>query len=146
MESRERVTRAIEFECPDRIPMMHAFLPSAIQKYGERTVRSLFEKYPHDYADVYQYSTMSSDPIFQKGGCRDAWGCIWLNVKGGIMGQVTGHPLSHWDSLEEYEFPNPLDDPYFEQVESSLKKDGHKKFYSVDYLCFFERMVFRLYG
>jgi len=140
MNSRERVIRAIEFESPDRIPIMHAFLPSAIRRHGEKIIREIFEKYPHDYADVYQYSTMPSDPLYQKGVHCDEWGCIWLNVQGGILGQVVGHPLESWDSLKNYEFPNPLNDQFFEQVEDSLKKEGHKKYYTVDYICFFERL------
>jgi len=53
------------------------------------------------------------------------------------LGQVVGHPLESWDSLKNYEPPNPLNDPFFEQVENSLKKEGHKKYYTVDYIYVF---------
>jgi hypothetical protein len=80
MNSSERVIHAIEFDCPDRIPIMHAFLPAATAKLGENTINDIFDKYPHDFADVYQYSTMSADALYQKGIHRDDWGCIWGNA------------------------------------------------------------------
>jgi len=53
VNGRERGIRAIEFDCPGRIPIMHAFLPAATAKLGENAVKIIFDKYPHDFADVY---------------------------------------------------------------------------------------------
>lgn len=140
MNSRERVIRAIEFDSPDRIPIMHAFLPSAVAKLGENTVKDILDKYPHDFSDVYQYSTMSADPLYQKGTYRDDWGCVWVNARGGILGQVKEHPLRDLKTLRDYEPPDPLSDPYFTRVEKYLKSSDCQGYTTVDYLCFFERM------
>jgi len=50
MTSRERVKRAIEFQGVDRIPVMHAILPAAWYRYGEK-LQSIIEKYPSDLTE-----------------------------------------------------------------------------------------------
>jgi len=80
VNGRMRVIRAIEFDCPARIPIMHAFLPAATAKLGENAVKDISDKYPHDFADVYQYSTMPADPLYQKRIHRDDWGCFCVNT------------------------------------------------------------------
>ena len=59
---------------------MHAFLPAATAKLGENAVKDISDKYPHDFADVYQYSTMPADPLYQKRIHRDDWGCFCVNT------------------------------------------------------------------
>jgi uroporphyrinogen-III decarboxylase len=61
MTSRERVIRAIEFKCPDRVPVMHAVLPAAWYKYGEDLAKIL-SRYPRDIASRLNKSDISKSP------------------------------------------------------------------------------------
>ncbi len=38
---------------------------------------------------------------------EDRWGCTWSYPLVGLSGQVVGHPLSRWDDMEAYRFPDP---------------------------------------
>jgi hypothetical protein len=51
MNSRERVTRAIEHTGPDRVPITHATLPGAYAHYG-RALEDLYRRYPSDVTNV----------------------------------------------------------------------------------------------
>lgn len=61
MTSRERVIRAIEFNRPDRIPIMHAVLPAAWYKYGDR-LAGILSKYPRDLSLNSGRSEISARP------------------------------------------------------------------------------------
>ena len=37
----------------------------------------------------------------------DDWGCLWETTQNGITGTVTQHPLSDWDNLKTYHYPDP---------------------------------------
>lgn len=144
MNSRERVLRAIEFGGPDKVPIFHAFLPGALIRHGEK-IRKIFIRYPQDYAPINQYATMLEDPIYRKGAhFKDEWGCVWENRLGGVAGQVKEFPLENLENLRTYEFPDPLENAYgstsFDRVESYIRKEGHEKYISVDYICYFERL------
>lgn len=47
MTSHERVLKAIKFDGPDRVPIMHAVLPAAWYKYGE-SLHRILSRYPRD--------------------------------------------------------------------------------------------------
>jgi len=49
MDSRERVRRAIAFECPDRAPVMHAVLPAGWYQHGA-ALHEILARYPRDLA------------------------------------------------------------------------------------------------
>jgi hypothetical protein len=57
MNSRERVIRAIEFESPDRIPIMRAFLPSAIRRCGEKIMSALKIRFLWLFLNKLSYET-----------------------------------------------------------------------------------------
>jgi len=136
----------MEFSGPDKVPIFHAFLPGAFMRHGKK-IKEIFVRYPQDYAPVNQYATMREDPIYQKGASfKDEWGCVWKNPIGGVAGQVKEYPLGNLDNLKTYEFPDPLEEnrPFgsttFDETEKYLRKEGHEKYASVDYLCYFERL------
>jgi len=87
MTSRERVLRAIEFGCPDRIP--------------------LFKGPDADIAGV-GYAPAAGFTPREPG--MDEWGCVRtsLNREAGDQGQVTTHPLSDWGAFDSYTFPDPF--------------------------------------
>lgn len=104
--SYDRVKRAINFKNPDRIPIMHAILPGAWLKYGDK-LYDIIKKYPSDLTtnEILLSSTRSAScvydsgeitkkykisddfsiieprhfmygPLVSKGQQQDEWGCI----------------------------------------------------------------------
>ena len=116
MTSRERVKRAIKFQRPDRVPMIHAYLPAAADKLGNR-LQEVLEKYPSDYGSAALGGYSGDDHIKMVDGDTDVWGCRWSNLQEGIVGQVTGHPLADWDAFKSYVPPDPAE--YLPQDEKS---------------------------
>lgn len=100
--------RAIEYECPDRIPITNSAVPAGLIKYGEKLER-IFREYPSDFGPRYAPSTYPQQAFFlhRKKRYLDEWGCEWLMLKHGILGQVKGHPLADLKALETYQFPEP---------------------------------------
>jgi len=118
MDSKERVIRCIKFECPDRIPISYeGIYQAAFERYGNN-LSEILKKYPSDFASsgfspvgVYRHEIPSENPRIKK--FVDEWGCIWVKIYVGLEGQCVGHPLSDWDLLDKYEFPNP---PHFKKI------------------------------
>lgn len=110
--------RAIEFECPDRVPISYeGIYEAAFEKYG-CFLNRIFERYPSDFAisgfspiGVYRREIFNGDSHVKK--FIDEWRCIWAKIHKGLEGQCIGHPLSDWRFLETYEFPEP---PYFKKI------------------------------
>ncbi|HDN62411.1 MAG TPA: hypothetical protein ENF56_00445 [Candidatus Bathyarchaeota archaeon] len=140
MNSRERVIRAITFEEPDRVPVMHSSLRWSGSEERRNEFRKIIEKYPEDYGYSHYHGSGKVDKRTVRGVYRDEWGVVWKNVTGSIIGQIVHHPLSNWEAFSSYEFPDPLEDPVFEFVERYIQKVGHEKYISVDYISLFERM------
>ncbi|MCF7918507.1 MAG: methyltransferase [Candidatus Cloacimonetes bacterium] len=91
---REIVQKTLQFHYPERIARDLWLLPVAAQQYPE-TVKWLQEKYPSDFTGSGYYyppsSQVKGDP-HKKGFFRDEWGCEFLNLQEGIIGEVK-HPL-----------------------------------------------------
>jgi len=106
MEPRQRVIATIELNRPDRAPILHAPLPAALIKYGEK-LNEIFLKYPQDFGpsrfSIPKHEELS--PSYRKGIHKDEWGTVWATVTDGIHGQVYDHPLKSWEDLDAYEFP-----------------------------------------
>ena len=112
MESRERVIRAIGFEGPDRVPNSYFGLyEAAYGTYGE-SLKKILAKYPSDFASsgfvatgIYRREISRKDVRMRR--FVDEWGCVWARLHDGLAGQCCEHPLSSWDFLDDYEFPEP---------------------------------------
>ncbi len=87
MTSFERVLRTFEFQCPDRIPL---------GKGSE--------------ADVAFVGYRAADDFVPGKPGMNEWGCVWasLNPSEGDQGQVTEHPLSDWQQIQNFVFPDPF--------------------------------------
>ncbi|MBO3804234.1 MAG: hypothetical protein JTT11_10290, partial [Candidatus Brockarchaeota archaeon] len=93
MDSREAVIKAIEFEGPERVPLQFPDL-------GYTDIEGLPLLPTPDPGKGWR-------PSVGRSG-EDEWGCYWTILPGRPnMGQVTGHPLSDWEKLGNYEFPEP---------------------------------------
>jgi len=112
MDSRERVTRAVEFESPDRVP---------------------FEWYRHGISEPdLERSDLAwmgfkplAEPATRERGdevrVTDEWGCEWVSYKLiPTMGQPLGHPLRDWGLIDEYQFPRLELNRRFEGLEKRV--------------------------
>jgi len=146
MNSRECVTRTIEFKRPDRIPISYMLNPVTFSKYT-RELKELFTRFPPDFIDINKQIELSiaDNPKYKRGEFIDEWGCTWKNRQDGFMGRCIGHPLSNWKVLNMYKFPDPLDDPLFDKCEKEIMAVGHEKYICGGWELLFERMA-RLCG
>jgi uroporphyrinogen decarboxylase len=105
MTSKERVLRTLEFKSPDRIPYDAWILPGAFSKYGEKLTR-LVEQYPLDIIPVAGPSDHGFTPeYYQRGTYTDLWGCPWVNIQPGLIGEVKDHILANDEELDKYHPP-----------------------------------------
>lgn len=124
MNSREIVIKAIEFDDPERIPLQFPDL-------GYNDMEGLPLLPNHDAGTGWSPSAGRSG--------EDEWGCYWTILPSRPnMGQVTGHPLSDWRNLMNYEFPDlklpPVDLEHKRRIEGKYLMGGT--------LTLFERMHF----
>jgi uroporphyrinogen decarboxylase len=105
MTGKERVLRTLEFKNPDRIPCDAWIMPGAFSKYGEKLAR-LVEQYPVDIMAVPGPSDHGFTPeYYQRGTYTDLWGCTWINIQPGMIGEVKNHILAGDGRLDGYRPP-----------------------------------------
>ncbi len=103
MQPREIVRRAIELECPPRLPFWQHAVPRS----------------PDDVCDIWEMDRARAGWFFDRCAADD-WGCLWAVTEKKNMGQVVGHPLADWSLLERFRPPDPRDSFYFERIEPEL--------------------------
>lgn len=104
MTSRERVYATLDFQGPDRIPVDFWLLP-AVMLGREDRVKALLKAYPRDF-----YRAPYDDPLYHpgtytRGSYTDAWGCEWLVLQEGMIGEVKRSPLADYAKLASYQWP-----------------------------------------
>ena len=141
MNSRERVTRAIEFTGPDRIPFEHAVFPGAFQHHGEQLIKVL-NQYPDDFGKRH-FSASQFPPKTEKNleEYRDEWGSHWIRLRGYTAGEVKNPALPTWDAFRNYQFPPIPEQEQFDQLKESLKV-SHEYYATGSGGNLFERMQF----
>jgi len=143
MNSRERVTRAIEMKGPDRIPLTHATLQGAFEKYGE-SLHKLYEKYPSDVCNVGAATFGEYGPQVDVPS-RDAWGSLWVRHTNEHKGQIVSGPLKDRDKLKTFEAPDTATDKIMANVVETLDANSCKKYTLADGDTLWQRM-FYLHG
>jgi len=120
MTSKEIVTRAIEFNNPERLPMR---CPA------------------HGYDDTYkvQWNQLGFGDLNSRESF-DEWGCKWKRTEIENMGLITGHPLIEWENLDHYKFPDPDDPKFYEGIERGFEKSDGKYVYVDIFMLLFERL------
>ena len=148
MDGRERYIRALTFDNPDRVPVMHCTLKGAWQKYGKE-LEDLYARYPSDVL----LSSRTRGPFAFTGSERgywadgevtyDDWGCGWLWNTPEYMGQAVHHPLADWSALASFRPPDPMTGQEgVDLMEIEVDADGHRHFVLVDGGELFQRMIF----
>jgi uroporphyrinogen decarboxylase len=107
MTSRERVTAALTFGTPDRVPRDLWVLPY-VSLFRKQELDSLLERFPLDFGKP-ELSPGSDDQDLQKyaqpGSYTDEWGSVWHLAEPGIVGEVKQPVLADWSRLASYRPP-----------------------------------------
>lgn len=134
MNSKENVTRAIEFRTPNRIPLI---FPSC----GFTDVINLQLGWDKNWnPGMPKFDFINSR---EPGNFIDEWGCIWTVTGVGDMGQVTGHPLEDFSKIDGYKFPDPYAPGRFEEIKNNTNDSKYILFWIP--LTLFERL-YMLHG
>ncbi len=108
MTSRERVTRAIEFQRPDHLPISHAILPSAQYRYEDKLsdiINSFHEDFGwHLLPDLPREKL---PPLYKLGKHYDDWKTLWYVTEEGRCGIPVEYPLnSDFSNYNKYRWPD----------------------------------------
>jgi uroporphyrinogen decarboxylase len=143
MNSRERVTRAIEQTGPDRVPITHATLPGAYAHHGS-ALEDLYRRYPSDVADVGAATSGEYGPRIGEPS-RDTWGSLWVRHTDEHKGQIVRGPLENWDALQTFEPPDTSSDAILAEIEARLAANGGARYAMADGDTLWQRL-FYLHG
>jgi len=112
ISARENFIRTLEFRDPEWLPTSFAISPACWQVYRE-DLEEVVMRHPLIFGE-YEKGTVDFDAFYGSYGGEehftDEWGCVWGNLREGMLGQVVEHPLADWDALATYEPPDPLGD------------------------------------
>jgi uroporphyrinogen decarboxylase len=123
MSSYEVVRRAIEFEYPERVPLI-------FDKFGKDDTKFTAPN------QIYPWENQDTPENL------DEWGCLWVRSEMDNMGYCLGHPLAEWSSLDHYHWPDPDDPGFYDGMEAKLTDSEGKYIRTGLLITLFERMRF----
>jgi len=112
MTSKEIVKKAILFQGPERIPY----------------------SLPQEYGDDFLCVGIDPDPNWQprikeENKWEDEWGCIWEKLPQDVtMGQVKFHPLSDYENMKNYKFPDYKNPYRYISAKKIVSENKEEKF------------------
>ncbi len=112
MNIRENTLAAWKFQKPEWIPVT-VWIPSqSWLEYDPTELDDIMATHPLLFPDHVRGSVDPSkitfDPfVTANQPFIDDWGAEWLTTSNGMVGVVTGHPLSDWSAFENYKAPDP---------------------------------------
>jgi len=124
--SRELVTRCLQFEYPKRVPRDLWILPWARIHFPE-TITELERRFPTDFTRTeyfYPPSPRVKGKPYTVGEYTDEWGCTFVTIQEGVEGEVKApivQDIADWKSVR----------PPYEQLPENPQKayDQIKRFY-----------------
>ena len=108
LSDKENFLRAIEFRRPEWVPIVFELLGVA-EKHGP-ALGELMLRHPLVFDPERARRAGAVKPCAEPPRERrftDDWGCEWLEVQRGIIGQVVGHPLVSWSALGDLRIADP---------------------------------------
>jgi hypothetical protein len=118
--SYEVVRNAIEFKCPERLPLRFESL---------------------GLSDVHRVSWnqigVGNKELRES---NDEWGCTWIRSEVKNMGQVKGHPLADWKVVDKFKWPDPTNPAFYEGMEGKFEGADDKYIITEIFMLLFERM------
>jgi uroporphyrinogen decarboxylase len=112
MDARERVRRAVEFRCPDRLPFW--------QHWNHKTHSA-----PDDICNIWEMDRAEAGWFFDRAAADD-WGCLWSTTELKNIGQVVRYPLADWSDLDHYRPPDPINPFYYDRLGPLLDQAGDR--------------------
>lgn len=106
MNLKERVTRAITFQSPDKPPLYYRTDPRR--------------------SDIVQAAYNAPTRFIDRDRTIDEWGCAWGNIIGTGTGYVVRHPLAGWSDFDSYTMPDPRRSDRFGEIEAAVKAHPDK--------------------
>lgn len=131
MTSRELVLSTLEFRNTDgRVPRDLWTLPWATNRYPEM-MRKLNEDFPMDFSGPkvkYAQRTIEQGDSCAVGEYIDAWGCKFLNIHAGVIGEVKQPQVQDDDWLDagKVHFPEEWLSFEIDQVNEACRNAGDK--------------------
>jgi uroporphyrinogen decarboxylase len=107
LSSRDLVTRALRFQHPGRVPRDLWTLPWAETHYPDE-LRRLLERFPPDFVQaptVYSPSARVRGDAYTPGEFTDEWGCTFVNIQAGAIGEVREPMLAEIDGWKSVRPP-----------------------------------------
>lgn len=144
LSSRERVVRAIHFQCPDRPPISHAILPSAQYHYGE-ALKAITDAVPEDFGWrlLPDLPREKLPPLYKKGRNRDAFGTMWWVTDEGRCGIPVEFPIAEdWSNYDQYRWPEVFDAgvPKYRLYSGHMSGTSDEYYARGGWIVFFEQM------
>jgi hypothetical protein len=100
MSSRELVYQSLEFAAPQRIPRDLWLLPWA-NSHHPAALQRIQKQYPSDFITapaVFERDPHTSGDPYQKGTYIDEWGCTFVNLQNGYIGEVRSPMVESWEA------------------------------------------------
>jgi len=142
MTSSERVKKAISFDYPDRPPVSHAILPSAMLHYGDKLrdiLKDVHEDFGWDYLPDLPKEKLP--PYYKKGRNKDGFGVVWESSEDGEYGLPVEKPLSDWSKYKSFVWPDFEVKPPVYRLYSGHMVGKDPRWYSRGgWITFFENM------
>ena len=107
--SRQRMLDALEFNDPDRIPVVYHDSPAGLHTHGQKLL-DLFNRYPPDNPTTFNSipgpteGTVDQDGVYHEAKADD-WGTTWEYLIFGVHGHPRDYPFPDWKAANDYEFP-----------------------------------------
>ncbi len=111
MTSKEDWLKVVEFRNDGTVPIpCRASVSDGTWMEHGRAMEGLMLRHPEVFGD---HTPRTDWDELEKGlgvpkPYTDPWGCEWDHALPGVTGQVVGHPLEDWESLREYQAPDPM--------------------------------------
>lgn len=112
MNRRENLIRAYTFNKPDTIPIAFGYGHECVKYYDMNELENLMEAhkilFPNFEKGKIDYKNFEYAPEQISGiDFIDSYNCVWRTITDGMIGAVTKHPLSNWENLNDYTWPDP---------------------------------------
>jgi len=108
MNPKELVEKTLNFDKPERIPRQLWLLPWAEETYPS-DVEKLSKLYHDDIYTapaVYTKTIKTTGDRYKPGEYIDEWGCVFVSVHSGIIGQVLEPLIKDWSDLARLKTPD----------------------------------------
>ena len=108
--SRERVNACLDNSLEGRIPRQLWTLPWSKTHYPEMVLR-IEKEYPDDIMgclSLYKSPPMLQGDHYSLGEFTDEWGCTFVNIQEGIIGEVKESVIADWSDVKDLRVPKEL--------------------------------------